>query len=171
MGAFYKGLWYTVCGCILYSPLCGIAAAPVLARRGGLLNLWLKNLHIYHIICLTGQPEGERESPAPAQVNTAIRNSHPTFTREQDGYFLFFRFRIATIRRPVVSIIMNSSYVLISFPPSARLGTGESTSPGCPGKHIILSGCGCCRSGRRGVVIDHDFVVTTGHHIFFGILG
>ena len=42
----------------------------------------------------------------------------------QDGYFLFFRFRIATIRRPVVSIIMNSSYVLISFPPSARLGTG-----------------------------------------------
>ena len=64
-----------------------------------------------------------RQSPDPAQVNTAIRNSHPTFTREQDGYFLFFRFRIATIRRPVVSIIMNSSYVLIRFPPSARLGT------------------------------------------------
>ena len=36
---------------------------------------------------------------------------------EQDGYFLFFMFRIATIRRPAVSIIMNSSYVLIIINP------------------------------------------------------
>lgn len=34
---------------------------------------------------------------------------------EQDGYFLFFIFRIATTSDANVSKIMNSSYVLISI--------------------------------------------------------
>lgn len=36
---------------------------------------------------------------------------------------------------------MNSSYVLIIITSSAELGSGESTSPGCPVKHIMLSFC------------------------------
>ncbi len=61
--------------------------------------------------------------------------------QEQDGYFLFFMLRIATISSATVKITMNSSYVLIIITSSVRmLGTGESTSPGCPGKQIILQG-------------------------------
>ena len=62
------------------------------------------------------------------------------FSQEQDGYFLFFMFRIAMITLTVVRIIMNSSYVLIIITTLRKvLGLGESTSPSSPGKHIILS--------------------------------
>ena len=37
---------------------------------------------------------------------------------------------------------MNSSYVLIIITPSTELESGESTSPGCPDKRIMLSWCG-----------------------------
>ena len=43
---------------------------------------------------------------------------------EQGRYFLFFMFRMAMIKLAVVRIIINSSYVLISTTPSARLGIG-----------------------------------------------
>lgn len=109
-------------------------------QRWGFFKLWLKNLHLWRIICLTGELEGECESPDPAkiiQVKIAVY-----FSQEQDGYFLFFRFRIATIRSPIVKSTINSSYVLI-IPTTFRLGLGlgESTSPGSPIKHIILSWC------------------------------
>ena len=48
---------------------------------------------------------------------------------EQDGYILFFIFRIDTINNAMVKIIENSSYVLISIILSVRLRTDESTSP------------------------------------------
>lgn len=38
---------------------------------------------------------------------------------------------------PAVNMTMNSSYVLIIITPSDRLGSGERTSPGCPGKYTI----------------------------------
>ena len=38
----------------------------------------------------------------------------------------------------MVSIICNSSYVLISIILSVRLSLDESTSPGCPVKYIVL---------------------------------
>ena len=47
------------------------------------------------------------------------------FSQEQDGYFLFFRFRIATISSATVKITMSSSYVLIiitTFRQDARIG-------------------------------------------------
>ena len=62
-------------------------------------------------MCLTREPEGECRSPDPAkiiQVKIAV-----SLAKEQDGYFLFFKFRIATIKSPMVKITMNSSYVLI----------------------------------------------------------
>ena len=107
--------------------------APALARCG-LFKLWLKNAGIWHIICLTGQPEGECKSPDPAKIyNKTIKNSR-LLCQEQDGYFLFFRFRIAIIKSPIVNITINSSYVLIIIttfrktsdwvrarPPAARL--------------------------------------------------
>ena len=76
----------------------------------------------------------------PGEVSIyAIRNSRPNFSRAQDGYFLFVYVKIATISKTVVSIICNSSYVLIIITLSVRLRTDKSTSPGNPVKYIILS--------------------------------
>ena len=46
---------------------------------------------------------------------------------------------MATIKLAVVSIIINSSYVLIITTPSTRLEAGGERPPSCPGKHIMLS--------------------------------
>lgn len=75
--------------------------------------------------------------------------------KEQDGYFLFFKFRIATIRSPIVKSTINSSYVLI-IPTTFRLGLGlgESTSPGSPGKHIIFSWCGKAQMGLSKLKVE-----------------
>ena len=74
------------------------------------------------------------------------------FSQEQDGYFLCVKFRIDTISKAVLTIKLSSSYVLIIITTFRRiLGTGESTSPGCPGKYIILllvpRRLGECRGG------------------------
>ena len=45
-----------------------------------------------------------------------LQNSRQ-LSQVQDGYFLFFKFRIATIKRAVVKAIINSSYVLIIINP------------------------------------------------------
>ena len=95
-----------------------------------------------HIIYLTRQSAGEYTSPAPAQNQKTIRNSCLTMTSEQDGYFLFFIFRIETTSNANVSKTINSSYVVISIPSfpqdPERMG---STSSDCHGKYIILSRC------------------------------
>lgn len=44
---------------------------------------------------------------------------------------------MATIKPAVVSIIINSSYVLISTTPSTRLEAGGKRPPSCLGKYII----------------------------------
>lgn len=54
--------------------------------------------------------------------------------------YLFFRFRIATIKLAVARITMNSSYVLISIILPVKTQDGwHARPPGCPGKYIILS--------------------------------
>ena len=45
---------------------------------------------------------------------------------------------MATISKAMLTIKLNSSYVLIIPPLSVGLRVGGSTSPGCPGKNIIL---------------------------------
>lgn len=54
------------------------------------------------------------------------------FYQEQDGYFLFFRFRMATINKAMLTIRLNSSYVLIrhhSFPQDTdRVGARPPTA-------------------------------------------
>ena len=61
------------------------------------------------------------------------------FSQEQDGYFLYVKFRIATISKAVLTIKLSSSYVLIIITTFRKDSeSGESTSPGCPGKYIIL---------------------------------
>ena len=57
----------------------------------------------------------------------------------------------------MVKSTINSSYVLI-IPTTFRLclGLGESTSPGSPGKHIILSWCGALLS--NGIVVAYDLL-------------
>ena len=111
-------------------------------------------LGTFAIMYLTGQPEGECRSPDPAKVNTKLSEiAVPKLWREQDGYFLCVKFRIATISKAVLTIKLSSSYVLIIITTFRKDSeSGESTSPGCPGKYIILFGCpdiGC----RGGVLI------------------
>lgn len=66
-----------------------------------------------------------------------VKNSRPNFTRVQDGYFLFVYVKIAIMSKAVVSIICNSSYVLIIITLSVRLKSDESTSPSYLVKYII----------------------------------
>ena len=112
--------------------------APVLAYRG-VFKLWLKNLCIWHIIYLTGQPEDRLSLSVPANYNAMwAAYSLP----ESRAAYLFFKFRIATIKRPIVSITINSSYVLMSTTPFRRTRNEMAARPpDCPGKHIILSWC------------------------------
>ena len=61
------------------------------------------------------------------------------FSQEQDGYFLCVKFRIDTISKAVLTIKLNSSYVLIIITTFRKDSeSGESTSPSCPGKYIIV---------------------------------
>ena len=59
---------------------------------------------------------------------------------------------MATIRPAVVSIIINSSYVLISTTPSTRLEAGGKRPPSCLGKYIIQFLLLPPLTGSRGVV-------------------
>ncbi len=68
----------------------------------------------------------------PTRRNIKLRNSRLLY-QSQDGYFLFFRFRIATISSATVKITMNSSYVLISIILSVRLRSDEKHVPRLPG--------------------------------------
>ena len=88
------------------------------------------------IIYLTGQPVGERSSPDPAKVFNYEMAVY--FCKEQDGYFLCVKFRTATISKAMLTIRLNSSYVLIIITAFRRNSeSGESTSPGYPGKQSI----------------------------------
>ena len=82
---------------------------------------YLTNKFLWHIIYLTRQPIGRSRLPVPANYNNFSKS--PIRPRSRAAY-LFFRFRIATTSKAKVSIICISSYVLISIPLSARLGTG-----------------------------------------------
>ena len=92
----------------------------------------------YNILNKTAS-KGGQGSP-PWWISFKLRNSCLLFSREQGGYFLCVRFRIATISMATPKMIWNSSYVLISIPSCARLRTGNRSRPtGCPGKYMILS--------------------------------
>ena len=76
------------------------------------------------------------------------------FSQEQDGYFLCVKFRIAKISIATLTIRLSSSYVLIIITTFRKDSeSGESTSPGCPGKYIILFGCPG-GSGSAGAAIS-----------------
>ena len=55
------------------------------------------------------------------------------FARCWDGYFLYDRFRIATIKLATAMIIMSSSYVLISITLPVRLRSDDKHVPRLPG--------------------------------------
>ena len=85
---------------------------------------------------ITRQPVGERSSPDPAKVFNYEMAVY--FCKEQDGYFLCVKFRTVTISKAMLTIRLNSSYVLIIITAFRRNSeSGESTSPGCPGKQTI----------------------------------
>ncbi len=84
----------------------------------------------------------------------------PSTPQEQDGYFLFFKLRTAQINKPMVSITINSSYVLIiitTFQQDSE--RDESTSSGCPDKHIMLS-----------QIISYNFVLEISSIIAYNML-
>ena len=96
------------------------------------------------------------------RINFKLSEIAVHFSQEQDGYFLCVKFRIDTISKAVLTIKLSSSYVLIIITTFRRiLGTGESTSPGCPGKYIILLWVPRTVPGReikiKGVIIFEIF--------------
>ena len=107
----------------------------------------LKSLIV--IMCLTRQPEDRYGLSVLANIKQQV--SRLIWPKSRAAY-LFFRFKIAIIKRQTVSITMNSSYVLISIILLSRLRTDGARPPGCPVKYIILSKCrlgsaGNCENG------------------------
>ena len=131
--------WYKLCICRAYLFVCDVSCDNIFLRDGSAGRFsHLTRLHHCSIIYLTRQPEGERHHPTWQNIKLCYKNSRPNFTREQDGYFLYVYVKIATMSKEVVSIICNSSYVLIIITLPVRLRSDESTSPGCPAKYIVL---------------------------------
>lgn len=54
------------------------------------------------------------------QISYYYTGSRLIFTREWDGYFLFFIFRMEMIKPAIAIMIINSSYVLIITTPFVR---------------------------------------------------
>ena len=76
---------------------------------------------------------------------SVIRIAVPKLWREQDGYFLFFRFRIATTSDAKVSRIMNSSYVLIIITTFRRISERVRARP--PAIRVNVLYCQCAILG------------------------
>ena len=124
---------------VYHNPLWYLSERLRYWRTGAFSNLWLKNLHLWHIICLTRQPIRKVKSSRSGDITYLSRAAYLTRT---ERLYLFFRFRIATISSATVKITMNSSYVLISTTPFRKTRNGVHSRPiGCLGKHIILSKC------------------------------
>ena len=60
-----------------------------------------------------------------------------TFTREQDGYFLCVRFRMATINKATLTIELNSSYVLIIITAFRKVSEWVRARPPAPRVSIL----------------------------------
>ena len=107
------------------------------------------------------------KAPRPGDYNNFSKS--PIRPRSRAAY-LFFRFRIATIKLAVARITMNSSYVLISiiFPVKTQDGW-HARPPGCPGKYIILSRRGLC--GGAGAVFSFDKKVQMTYNILNKTVG
>jgi hypothetical protein len=67
----------------------------------------------------------EVKAPRPGKISEEIV---AYFSKEQGGYFLFLIFKIATIRLATASIIINSSYVVISILPFQDSGRGTTAA-------------------------------------------
>ena len=75
----------------------------------------------------------------PTRRRCLVKNSRQLY-QSQDGYFLFFKFRMATISKATLTIRLKSSYVLIIITPSGRYSDRVRARPPAPlAKHIILS--------------------------------
>ena len=119
------------------------------------------NFRIFGIIYLTRQPGDRLSLSVLANYNNFSKS--PIRPRSRAAY-LFFRFRIATIKLAVARITMNSSYVLISIILPVKTQDGwHARPPGCPGKYIILSRCGLC--GGACAVFSFDKLFPTLYNI------
>ena len=87
----------------------------------------------------------------PIRRNIKLRNSR-LLCQSQDGYFLFFRFRIATISSATVKTTMNSSYVLIIITSSERSSDRVRARPPAPLVSILY--CQCSVVASVGVFTD-----------------
>ena len=75
------------------------------------------------IIYLTRQPIRKVKTSRSGELKQ-IYISKAAYLTRTGRLYLFFKFRIETISRPTVRIIMNSSYVLISISPFRKTRNG-----------------------------------------------
>ena len=120
---------------------------------GRVWNGWkwyLTNKCGWHIIYLTRELEGECRSPDPAKFHNWLRIAVPKLWREQDGYFLFFRFRIATISKATLTIRLNSSYVLIIITTLRKVSDWVRARPPVPWVSILYCHGAVCTAVWAG---------------------
>ena len=107
------------------------------AGNTGAIFLFDRFLNIgYNMLNKTADKEGQG---FPFRQNEAL--SRAAYLTRTERLYLFFRFRIATIKRPTVMITMNSSYVLISVPPFRKTRNGSIAA--LPAARLSILGCQC----------------------------
>ena len=68
---------------------------------------------------------------------TILEIAVPKLWREQDGYFLCVRFRMATISKATLTIKLNSSYVLIIITAFRKVSEWVRARPPAPRVNIL----------------------------------
>ena len=68
---------------------------------------------------------------------TILEIAVPKLCREQDGYFLCVRFRMATISKATLTIKLNSSYVLIIITAFRKVSEWVRARPPAPRVNIL----------------------------------
>ena len=93
----------------------------------------------FAIIYLTRQLERWLQPIRSGKIYNLVTKVVANLDQRQGGYFLFFIFRMDTIKLATAMIIINSSYVLIITTPSVRPPDRvEARPPSCLGKYIIF---------------------------------
>lgn len=93
----------------------------------------------FAIIYLTRQLERWLQPIRSGKIYNLVTKVVANLDQRQGGYFLFFIFRMDTIKPATAIIIINSSYVLIITTPSVRPPDRvEARPPSCLGKYIIF---------------------------------
>lgn len=88
------------------------------------------------------------------QISYYYTSSRLIFTREWDGYFLFFMFRMEMIKPAIAIMIINSSYVLIITTPFVK--SPKQVGAALPVAWVSILFYYCTGLGAEEIIRDND---------------